>query len=438
MTMKFFLLSIFLFFSLNSQADVHVEDLQLRFKISSLMIQAKEEILETFKHENLIDVESAVFKDKWERKVRSLSENLVLEQLKMAKAKPSHISKARDILSLLEWKKISSFTLKQVKNLKVLGRLNGLGLVMFCVFTNVAQFIVPTILTSAGYPVLALISVAATGNVPTIMYHKGITYFGKLRRSYKNFNGAKNYKRYTRIIKEVRKNLAGSDLNDLILPLENMSKFEGVIIKSEGIVRKSLMRLGFLKNSISSMSLKTFLDDEEIMDPVLRSIMNNKSLSSELRVALALNYMDANLDGSTLLKYKTKFQSSFAKIHSSGHEQLALDWVKLVLKSRTSSDFDQAFKSLSLKLHPTEVFLLWEQIVLPHFSKDSKNISYVQFRNLVEGANALKADIFLNERTSMSPTNKEIFSKYFFNALKTRGRKCFKSHDQILHSLLSF
>ncbi|OUR94181.1 hypothetical protein A9Q84_17925 [Halobacteriovorax marinus] len=434
--MKNFLLILLFIFPLISRADVSVDDLEIRFKINSLMIQAQEQILQTFRKKDLTEIETPIFKKKWEKQLKVITEGLITDQLRLANASPSHISRTKKMLSALKWKKISSFMIKQVKNLRVLTRVNGLGLVMFGVFTNVAQFIVPAILTNAGFPVLAVISVVATGNVPTVMYIKGITYFSKLKKSYKNFKSARNFKRYNNVLKEVRKSLSGASLNDLILPLKNFSDGAGAIIKKEGILRSSLLKLGFYKDSINTRSLQEFLEKEKIVDPILSAISMNESLEADTKIALSLNYMDANLDGETLLKYKVKFQKSFASVHSKGHEQMALDWVKVVLKSKSVSDFDQAFKRVPSSMHPTEVFLLWEQVILPHYSKKSSIIKYGQFRKLIQSSDALKADIFLNERSAMNAGNRNLFFNYFRQAMRTKTSSCFKSHDQILQTLL--
>ena len=433
--MKYFFLIVIFIFSQLSLAGVSVTDIELRYKINTLMIHAQEQILETFKDHDEVSIRSVDFQNSWEKKVRSLTENLVLDQLKLAKANPNQITYTKKILSSMKWKTISHFMLNQVKKLRVLSRVNGLGLVMFCVFTNVAQVVIPSILTSVGLPVLAVITVVATGNVPTILYFKGATYFSKLKRAHKNFKGEKNYKKYTKILKEVKSKLNGAELSDLVVRFGEMSDSQGIIVKKEGLVRKALIQLGFLEDSITMKSLEGFLKTENIVDPVLEGILRNQGMESDVRLALSLNYMDANLEAPLLMKYKTKFQKSFIPIHTAGHEQIGYEWVQLVLKSRTMSDFDQAFMRISPEMHPMEVYLLWEQIVLPHFSKDSSTISYYQFRKLTYGAESLKADIFLNERSSMNASNRAIFSKYFTNSMKLNSKNCFKSHDQILSTL---
>jgi len=436
--MKYLLVLFALVLSLNAKADIDVGDLEVRYKISSLMIQAQEQILEIFKDQDPRIIHSAAFQDQWEKEIKALTESLIIDQLKIAKAAPSEISKTRKILKAMKWRKVSSFLIRQVSKLKVLTRVHGISLVMFCIVTNVAQLIVPTFLTNAGYPILALVSVLATGNVPSVMYHSGVTYFSKLKRAFKNFKGAENFKRYTRVLKEVKKNLSGAELADLIIPYQNLGGGDAVVIRKEGMVRKSLVKMGFLKDSITIKSLNNFLEKEEITDPVLRAIMKSDAIESDVKIGLALNYMDTNLESSILVKYKTKFHKSFIPIHTSGREQLAFDWVKLVLESKGASDFDQAFKRIPSEMHPIEIHLLWEQIVLPHFSKNSSAINYTQFRNLIYSAESMKADIFINERTSMVASNRALFSKYFQKAMKTSSKNCFNGHDKILKTLLQY
>lgn len=411
-------------------------DAHLKLRLYSSLKRTQKRIdlsLSQLRSQNLPENE---FLDAWSKEFRRITQDYVQLQMQQNKWDTRQISAVKRKLSKLNWHAFGKMFLSQTKHLKTFLRHRGPGVFSALVLTNILQLVFPFVLGALGYnPMWAAILLKIPTTLPVIYAYQIVEdQFYKVRLV-RELGGKEKYKKFMELNKRSLEGLNLKHIQDHILPLD--ARGDAVVINRPKPILSLLQMMGLKKEEMTLHTVKDFMIEHNIEDPLAWGFMNDDHLGSQDRLAMIVTHFHDQLSTDLKAKFRLRFSESFTTIRNAPVQWRSTSrWVDNILKSQSTQDIFERLEQLPDHLKPQELSEVWDQVLLPELAR-SEQLSYRQIRRLIKDFHSFKIKTYQLSDAEMSLELREEFLSYFRNALSPSSRNCFNTHQDVLQRLMA-
>lgn len=423
---------------LNAQTSSHFEaafDVRLKLKLHDTLLRTQTKLELKLGHLENLKLSESEFQQRWSSEFKTITQDYLQEQMENYQLDTNQINAIKSKLAKLNWTEFSSFFLLKVKSLKAFVRHVGAGMFMAVVLTNILQAIFPIILSVLGMnPMIGIIMLNIPTTLPVIYAYQLVgnsLYRIKLTEA---VGGKEAYLKLKELQKDVLKNLDIAHIHDHILPLD----FSGdtIVIPKQSLLTQVAQFFGLKKDRLTLKTLKKFMTEQKIDDQLAWGLVNSPKLSQQDKIALLMTHFHESLELDKRAALRLSFSANFTELnlHTQNWNSTS-EWVKQTLNSKSEHDIFFHLERMPDELSPQELSAIWEEILLPEFSK-SEQLSYVQMRKAVVKFHAYKLEVETIDHRTMTTELRQKFLQYLGSAMQSKAKGCFNTHQQVIESLL--
>lgn len=344
------------------------------------------------------------------------------------------------IFPQLNWQNITTFLKQEYIKKKGFVKRNGIGVSLGLFIGIACEITTYTSLTMLGLtallPTAMAIPYGTIISAPALIY-QNIRMRLILRETLGSVEAVKAYKYQ---LKDFYKEL-NMKPRDFLFPLENLrpsadNNVHALILRREGFWVNLASLIGLHFRTLNIRSLKLFLTTHNIEDPRVKLILENKAISTPVKVGIISDLLLSSPDEEVANAFKVKFHAQIVELKRFPYWRDLEKWVERLMIAKSFGEVKFLLSDIPEGVSSMHVIELFENIILPHYSVHFP-ISYGQFRSLKEDIASIKAGIYQQPYGEWNAQNFTLFVEKIGKTLKEPMRECQEPERSALRYILN-